>query len=420
MKSDEIKVAFKECIKSILEIIQKHGKVQTYYDYTIKINLLNRFWYLELERKNIYPSLFEFENELMRLPAVRKCLDLMLKEDFPRRLEWEIVDKNGKPVQNPNYEPFLMAEILGTMITKYLEEYGYDFNEEKFEEIYEQMISYVYSPGRELVLVSPLENFDLKDLDEFSVDEYKIRRLSEWEIKTLIGHGYPLGFIFTPYHGNIKNIYCIERIIKTSKIHTPPLQPYIEDFVMVLRLFKPGVTGFNAILRYPRTWRISWGMSTQHRYMFTRPPRYVFERKDLEPFISFWSQFKKAKSQFSNNIKFSLRWFNRSYTEQEVLDSLLDLAIALEVLFNTSDRLDLYLPHFIGLSKDEKLKINEDVKELRKIRGAIVHSGYYECKQEFVNLIENYYRLSMQKFLKLLLSSNYVNIIESIKESILD
>jgi hypothetical protein len=102
------------------------------------------------------------------------------------------------------------------------------------------------------------------------------------------------------------------------------------------------------------------------------------------------------------------------------LDRLLDLAIALEVLFNNSNRLDLYISHFIGSNKDERLKIYENINDLRSIRGAIVHSGYHECKQEFVDLIENYYRLSMQKFLKLLHDLNYEEIIESIKESILD
>jgi len=189
---------------------------------------------------------------------------------------------------------------------------------------------------------------------------------------------------------------------------------------MALRLFKPGVIGFNAILHYPKIWTTSWGASTSQRYIFRRPPKYVFEKRELEPFISFWNQFKEAKNQFSNNIKFSLRWFDKSYAEQKVLDRLLDLAIALEVLFNTHDRLDLYVSHFIGLNKDEKRKINKDIRKLREMRGAIVHSGYYECKQEFVDLIENHYRLSMQKFLKLLPSLGYEKIIESIKESILD
>jgi len=416
MGGDEIKIVFRDCIRSILEIIQKYGEVQTYYSYAPKIDLLNRSWHLALEQKNIYPHLFEFENELMKLPAVKKCLDLMLKEDFPKRLEM----KNGKPAQNPNYEPSLMYEILVTMTAKYLEKYGYEFNEEKFEEIYEEMISYVYSPEREIVLVSPLENFDLKDLDEFSVDEYKVRKLNEQEIKNLISFGYFPSFDLLR-GGIIDNIYCIERVIKTSNRNMPPVQPsYIEDFVTTLRLFKSGVTGFNTILFYSKIWINLWGMLNLHSYRFTGYPKYVFERKDLESFLSFWSQFKKAKNQFPNNIKFSLRWFNKSYTEQDVLDRLLDLAIALEVLFNNSDRLDLYISHFIGSNKDERLKISKNINDLRRIRGAIVHSGYYECKQEFVDLIENYYRLSMQKFLKLLHDLNYEEIIESIKESILD
>jgi hypothetical protein len=345
----------------------------------------------------------------------------MLKEDFPKRLEMEIVDENGKPVQNPNYEPFLIYEVLGTMTAKYLEKYGCDFSEEKFEEIYKEMISYVYSQERELILVSPLENFDLKDLNEFSVDEYKIRKLSEGEIKALINFGYRLGFIYTPYCGIIENIYCVERIIKTPKRRIPSLQQYIEYFVTALRLFKPGVVGFNFILWYPKIWEISWhGQPNLHIFSFKRPPKYIFEQKNLEPFISFWRQFKKIKNQLPNNLKFSLRWFNKSYGEQEVLDRLLDLAIAFEVLFNTSNRLDLYVPHFIGSNKDEKQKINKDIRKLRKIRSAIVHFGYYKCNQEFVDLIENYYRVSMQKFLELLPKLSYEKIIESIKESMLD
>jgi hypothetical protein len=307
MGGDEIKIVFRDCIRSILEIIQKYGKVQTYYSYAPKIDLLNRSWHLVLEQKNIYPHLFEFENELMKLPAVKKCLDLMLKEDFPKRLEMNIADKNGKPAQNPNYEPSLIDKILNVMVTKYLEEYGYDFNEEKFEKIYEEMISYVYSPEMEIVLVSPLENFDLKDLDEFSVDEYKVRKLNEQEIKNLISFGYFPSFDLLR-GGIIENIYCIERVIKTSNRNIPLAQPsYIEDFVTALRLFKSGITGFNTILFYPKIWINLWEMQNLHRYRFTGYPKYVFERKDLESFLSFWNQFKKVKDQFSNNINFSLR-----------------------------------------------------------------------------------------------------------------
>jgi hypothetical protein len=420
MKGDEIRNVFSECIKSILEIIHKSGEIRTYYDYSLKIDLSARSWYLELEPKIKYPLPLSFENELMRLPIVKKCLELMLKENFPQRIGLKIY-KNGKPVPNPNYEPHLKAEILEIMVIKYIEKYGFDFSEEKFEEIYKEMIEYVYSQERELIYVAPLENFDLLGLDEVKVDDYKIRRLDEWEIKALIEFGYFLGPTYSPYHGGIENIYCIERIIRIPKKEGLmfPL-PDIDDFLTALRLFKAGFAGFNAILQYPRIWRIAWGVSISDKRTFERSPKYVFEQKNLEPFISFWNKFKNVKNNFPNNIKFSLRWFNKSYKEQEDIDRLLDLAIALEALFNISDRLDLYVSHFIGSSKEERLKISKDIEKLRKIRGAIVHSGYYKCEREFIDLIENYYRLSMQKFLNLITNQSYESIIKSIKESILD
>jgi hypothetical protein len=93
MRSNALKAVFRECLKFILEIIRKSGKIRTYYDFTPKVNFLNRTWHLELEHKNTYPHLFEFENELMNSSIVKKCLALMLEEDFPRLLEMEIVDK---------------------------------------------------------------------------------------------------------------------------------------------------------------------------------------------------------------------------------------------------------------------------------------------------------------------------------------
>jgi hypothetical protein len=72
-------------------------------------------------------------------------------------------------------------------------------------------------------------------------------------MKILISFGYFPGFVFTPYGGIIENVYCIERVIKTSNRNIPPVQSsYIEDFVTALRLFKSGVTGFNTILSYPK------------------------------------------------------------------------------------------------------------------------------------------------------------------------
>jgi hypothetical protein len=82
MKSDEAKAVFGECLKFILEVIREDEKSRLIIILPPKVNFLNRTWHLELEHKNIYSHLFEFENELMNSSIVKKCLALMLEEVF--------------------------------------------------------------------------------------------------------------------------------------------------------------------------------------------------------------------------------------------------------------------------------------------------------------------------------------------------
>lgn len=424
MDTRDDEVVFRDAVKSIIEVIKKFEKTQNYFYLTPKIDLINHVWYLELQSKTRYPHLYEFKDELMKLEPVRKCVSLMLERNFPKHLEMEIVDKDGKPVENPNYEPFLIAEILGTLTHSYLERYGLKFEEEKFRELYNEMTKYVYSSYRELVIVAPLENFELKNMEgkELVIGEYKVRKLTEWEMTTLLNFGYKLGVIFTPDHGNIETFYCVERTIKTQKRSTPALQPYLEDFITILRLLKAGIIGTGALLHYPKIWKTSWGASFSHEGPYRGFPKYTLEQVEVQPLTNLLEKFSRVKHQFPENIKFSLRWFNKSYNEREILDKLLDLAIALEILFGRGDRLDLYVPAFIGSSKEEKLKISKDLERLQNIRGAIVHSGSYKkgVTQEYINSIENYYRWSMCKFLDLLLTSSYESILRNIKASFLN
>lgn len=418
-KDYEEKSIFSDAVKSIINLIKKSGRVRIYPYLEPEVDLSKLTWHLELKAKEVYPKLYEFENEIMKLESVRKCLDWMLERDFPKRLETRMVDKDGKPVENPNYEPFLMGEILGILTSKYLESHRFEFDEEKFENLYTEMRDYVYSESIETVVVVPLENFELKDMEEFSIDGYKLRRLTEWEMKTLIEFGYPLGSIFKPYFGNIETLYCIERVVKTPKRSIPPLQPYIEDLIIALRLFKEGNLGYSAVLYYPKIWRTSWGFSFLHRFKFTHGSKYIISKDDIPLFTRLYNQYNKIKSQLPKNVRSSIRWFNKSYEDQEEMDKLLDLAIALEVLFGASNRLDLYVPHLITSAKEERLKLNEDIEKLREMRGAIVHSGYSKVNPEFIKRVESITRLSIQKFLELLPNSRYEDILQNISKSLL-
>jgi len=410
---------FREAVKSIIEIMKNASKPTIIYDTIPQINLNKQEWSLKERAKTVYPNVIEFYNEIAHLQSVKKCLDLMIERDFPKYLEMIITDNDGKLVGNPDYKSFLMSEILGNFVNMYLDAYGFEVIEENFKKLYNDMIAYVYSKYREAVIVSPLNNFEMQNLDEFIIDEYKVRKLTEWEMIELIENGYKLGFIFTPTWGSIETMYCVERILQFPKRHTHPLEPYLSDFITLLRLSKSGVVGHYVILHYSKTWRTSWSISGPSQDVPISSPSYILKKSDIQPLTLFWGQFNKVKNYFPNNMKFALRWFNKSYEELETYDKLLDLAIALEVLFGSSSRLDLYVSHFIGLNKDEKIELNRIIVELRKKRGAIVHSGYCSVEHDFVIMLEDIFRRSIQKFISLLNDSSYKEIIRDIKTSIL-
>ncbi|MCC6004907.1 MAG: hypothetical protein LM590_11265 [Thermofilum sp.] len=358
------------------------------------------------------------------MPEVERCVEVMLREDFPRRTGMKIVDKDGRPVEKPDYRPFLIGDILVPLMFKYIEKYGLEFNEECFKRVYEELVEYVYASKLTYFIVAPLENFELNNVEEVVIGKYKIRRLEEEEIKTLlrIGRGQILGPSFL-HTGFLKNIYCIERRVDIPRGENLDMPAYfrdMENFVTALRLFKHGAVGYSALLYYPKAWRtyIATNLLDRAIYAFSK---YVLDASDIEHFKLFWKAFEKAMNLLPSNIKFSLKWFNKSYLELDEVDRLLDLAIALESLFQTGERLDLYVARFIGKDSEERRKMHKDMVELRRLRGAIVHKGYHEVEREFVNRVEDYYRRSARKFIELLSEGkmSHEDVVESIKDALL-
>jgi hypothetical protein len=429
--SNEVELAFKECLKSLLRFARERNLISLSYEIAPIIDLSKRVWQLGLAPRYIYskPVLLEVIEGRIKLPEVEKCVELMLREDFPRRISMKIVDKDGRPVERPNYRPFLIGEILLPLMFKHVEKCGLEYNEECFKSIYEELVEYVYSSKATYIIVAPLENFELHNAEEVVMGEYKIRRLEEKEIETLLhmGGAHALGASFL-YTGFLENIYCIERRVNVPKEESFNVSTYfegVENLITALRLFKHGNVGCSMYLYYPKRITYSvygvYGASGPLSRATRAFSKYVLDASDIEHFKLFWRVFERAINLLPNNIKFSLKWFNKSYLEPNDVDRLLDLAIALESLFQTGERLDLYVVRFIGKDLEERKKIYKDVYELRRVRGAIVHEGYYEVDREFVDRIENYYRQSARKFIELLSEgkTRHEDIIKSIKESLL-
>jgi len=234
----------------------------------------------------------------------------MLEKEFPKHLEMRITDEKGKPVENPDYKPFLITEILGALVNRYLEYHGFEFVGEKFKKLYDEMTEYVYSKTRKLIVVSPLQNFELKDVNEILISNYRVRELTDWEMQEFISHGYSFGnvFGFGSDFGIIKEKYCVETVVNTPKRHTPPLNQYIEDFITVLRLFKHGNVEHEFILHYPKVWKTFWGMSgaSEDRGSILAP-QYVLTKEDENSLTLLMKQYLELKYKFPNPIKFAIR-----------------------------------------------------------------------------------------------------------------
>lgn len=417
---NEEMMVFKNAIECIIKFLKERSVPKEVYYFSPQLDLTKHAWHLGIKSKTIYSGIIEFLDEIQELEPVKRCLELMLEKDFPKHLEMRITDKEGRLVENPDYRPFLISEILGDLVDKYLNSYGFDFKEDNFKELYKEMTEYVYSKTRKLVVVSPLENFELCDINEVSINNYRVRELTEWEMQEFITHGYSLGYMFEIDFGSIKTKYCVETLLNVPKRQIPPLESYIEDFISVLRLFKPGYIEHGPILRYPKVWRTSWSMSLGRKSLDLSFPRYILSKEEVNSLSLLMEQYLNLKHHFPNQVRLAIRWFNKSYQETDIMDKLLDLAIALEVLFGSSDRLDLYIPRFIGSNREEKSRLNKDIGQLRKIRGSIVHSGFSEIDKEYISVIENTLRRCVLKIINALYSgSTYESIMSNIKESLL-
>jgi hypothetical protein len=339
------------------------------YEIAPIIDLSKKVWQLGprprwVYSKHILPELIEGH---IKLPEVEKCVEVMLREDFPRRISMKIVDKDGRPVERPNYRPFLIGDIVLPLLFKHVEKCGLEFNEECFKSIYEELVEYVYSSKVTYIIVAPLENFELHNAEEVVMGEYKIRRLEEEEIETLLhmGGAHTLGVSFL-YTGFLENIYCIERRVNVPKEKSLNASTYfegVENLITALRLFKHGNVGRSMYLYYPKWITYSvYGASGPLSRATRAFSKYVLDASDIEHFKLFWRVFERAINLLPSNIKFSLKWFNKSYLEPDDVDRLLDLAIALESLFQTEERLDLYVAHFIGKDLEERKRyINKDI-----------------------------------------------------------
>jgi len=387
-----------------------HSKPHAVLDYEARIDLASRSWNIIPVIRKFYPLKGEglFEG-LEEHDVVKRCLEFMLQKEFPKRLGMTITDREGKPVANPDYRPYLFSDVLVRLAYEYVDEFDCSFSEQNFKRIFDEMMAYIYAEKQEVVAVAPLENFELVDAEEASIDMYKIRKLSEWEMKQLIrmGRADSLGTTFFPSFGFIENAWCIEVAVQAPKRITPDLRSNISEFIAIMRLLKSGIVMSNVVLEYSKIGNkfsgisASWGLARVSAIGL----KYILRQDEVDSLSQLWNLYKRLRDELPRELRTALRWFNKSYEDLDVEDRVLDLAIAFESIFG--GRIYEYLtPRLVASDFNERKEIREYLKELRDARNSIVHGGHgrsSKVKPEATTAnAEEVFRRCYKRFLELM------------------
>ena len=448
-KEYEGKKEFRECmkgaIKSSLSYLKRKSEreqIIPFLEYDFEIDVNKRSW--NTVPKSRYPlASFVKKNleEILKLAEVTLLIDFMVKNEFHKMIEMEITDKNGKIKDVERIKKFLGYNILGGFLMRYVETVGgFNYDENIFNDLYRELEEYIYTEGREIIVVAPLLNFELKGIEKIDLGDFIIRKISEDEFKMLLGKN-ALGEIHPlyPYGGIFKTIWCIELKVKCpSKRRSEDLTPYIEKVITTLRLFKKGSIHYSAILDYPKVWKNHWGVSS-HGGGEIYGPRYELTDKDIESLKAFWNKFKSLNTQNYPFLDVSIRRFNFSYERRLPEDKLIDYITAFEALYlkgvekELSYRLTLRCACFLGKDGEERRKIFEILKSAYDARSKIVHGEPIESKSfkkllnklnlnlpELSMQVEEYLRESIKTFLHFLQKSeSHDEIIKEIDEKII-
>ena len=382
---------FAEAVRTIVEHVCLHQTSYNVLDFEPQIDLASKRWWLIPVIKKSYSfygeKLFE---ELKEHYVINRSLELMLREDFPRRLEMRVIDREGQPVVNPDYRPYLFLEILVPLAYEYIQEFGCDFVEQNFKGLFDEMMAYIYTEGWEVVAVAPLENFELEGAEEVSIDKYRIRKLSEWEIKQIMrkGRADSLGKTLDLSFGIIENLWCVEVIYRAPKRNILGLSSNIDEFITLMRLFKKGSVSRSVIFEYPKTWKgfspnlASWGPI----HISIPKPKYILRLDEIDNLRRLWNLYNRVSVKLPQELRIALRWFNKSYEEVEIENRILYLAIAFETMFKY-DRYDVLAPNFPLSDPSEKEKISKYLEKLIKERNFIVHQGHSKLKSNELEVI---------------------------------
>ena len=442
MKDEKFYEVLRKSVISSLSYLReksKKEKMEPVLEYDMKIDMNEKKWGLTLKPR--YPlEVFVIKNlkEILELPDMVSCLEFMIKNDFHKKIGIKINKDN-----NEEYKDIVGHYIIGGFLRRYAEkENKLEYDQNIFDELYSELEEYLYTEYREIIAIAPLLNFKLKGIEEIDLGKYMIRKMTEDEIKILLGQGI-LGEHYFPYPegGFFDTIWCVELKINLPKEDiSEDLRPYIDKFITILRLFKKGAVQYSGLFKYPKVWRDSWSiLYSSEKKMGIRSPIYELTRKEVKNFKNFWNLLKNLNIGNYPFLDVAIRRFNFSYDKDLPEDKLIDFIIAFEALYlkgageELSYRLALRGAYFLGKDEKEREDIFKNLRNAYIARSKIVHGESTQSKsfnkfldksnlkslKELSIIVEEYLRESIKIFLGYLRFKSHDEILKEIDEKII-
>lgn len=184
---------------------------------------------------------------------------------------------------------------------------------------------------------------------------------------------------------------------------------YAEKAVLVLRLYREGIIGYNVIIlisqmgdRYAgfigrRPWASPDVLESQ--------PKYGIRREEVQKLQRFFAEFIAAQL---DGLDPAAEYFNKSYEESHSpRDSFVDLIIALENLYLKGEgqelgyKLRMRMSHVLSKDIETRKQIFKNMKEAYNLRSQVIHgTKRYSIDSSMLMEIRDYVRKSLCIFIR--------------------
>ncbi|HEV7644969.1 MAG TPA: hypothetical protein VGO50_13575 [Pyrinomonadaceae bacterium] len=323
----------------------------------------------------------------------------------------------------------------------------------RFEEFFDAFLEETYKESFRSKFYSHVFNLTCEQ-DSLDFGDLKIQKLDLSQRFRVLGDHSTLSLLH-PHH-NIGEYFIVSKtseLIKDDWEWQFDERVKAEDFARLFQYFKDGVVHINySIVRFYPAWvnTIRFGglafSGAQRRFPHENGGKmYSISDDEYHELIEWLSLYKlpevegkfdlptEEKNALGKKIELAGVYFEASHTHNELFRKLIDLAIALELIFHphNKDEISFQLSQlgaqFLGADAAQKKEIFKDIKLMYTKRSDVFHGNQEQQEKKPVTLEEverwsGLIRRSMVKLITLYIRGreNHKEIIQQIRDSLFD